>query len=95
MPSDPRWLIPYLTASDSGITQSGDAFWQSLFDELRRLGYVEGQNLLIERRELAPELALITFQLDYSVEADHRGLDELLVSQVTGKSRVRLWPTLS
>jgi putative ABC transport system substrate-binding protein len=31
------------------ITESGEAFWQSLFDELRRLGYVEGQNLLIER----------------------------------------------
>jgi putative ABC transport system substrate-binding protein len=33
----------------TAITESGDAFWQSLFDELRRLGYVEGQNLLIER----------------------------------------------
>jgi putative tryptophan/tyrosine transport system substrate-binding protein len=33
----------------TGITESGDAFWQSLFDELRRSGYVEGQNLLIDR----------------------------------------------
>jgi putative ABC transport system substrate-binding protein len=31
------------------ITESGDAFWHSLFNELRRLGYVEGDNLVIER----------------------------------------------
>jgi putative tryptophan/tyrosine transport system substrate-binding protein len=28
---------------------SGDPFFQALFNELRRLGYVEGQSLLIER----------------------------------------------
>jgi putative tryptophan/tyrosine transport system substrate-binding protein len=28
---------------------SGDPFWQVFFNELRRLGYVEGQSLLIER----------------------------------------------
>jgi putative ABC transport system substrate-binding protein len=31
------------------ITASGEPFWQVFFNELRRLGYVEGNNLLIER----------------------------------------------
>jgi ABC transporter substrate binding protein len=31
------------------ITASGEPFWQAIFNELRRLGYVEGDNLLIER----------------------------------------------
>jgi len=31
------------------LTASGEPFWQVFFNEFRRLGYVEGNNLLIER----------------------------------------------
>jgi putative ABC transport system substrate-binding protein len=48
--SSHRITIVVSAGSVTTITESGDAFfWQPLFDELRRLGYVEGQNLLIER----------------------------------------------
>src|SRR5215471_12200818 len=37
------------TSSRAELTQrSGNPFVKAFFDELRRLGYVEGQNLLIE-----------------------------------------------
>jgi putative ABC transport system substrate-binding protein len=35
----------------SWTTETGGiSFWAALFNELRSLGYVEGQNLLVERR---------------------------------------------
>src|SRR3954452_20388200 len=47
----------------SGMTETGRENWQSLFAELRRRGWVEGQNLVVERysvdghNERHPELA--------------------------------------
>ena len=44
-----RIAIVLTSAPVTVITETTDAFWQSLFNELRRLGYVEGDNLVIER----------------------------------------------
>src|SRR3954468_8060890 len=47
----------------SGMTETGRENWQSLFAELRKRGWVEGQNLVVERysvdghNERHPELA--------------------------------------
>ncbi|WP_057851262.1 ABC transporter substrate-binding protein [Bradyrhizobium valentinum] len=53
----PLWPVAELTESSS------NRFWRELFLEIRRLGYVEGQNLVIERysgeghAEIYPKLA--------------------------------------
>ncbi|MEH2592884.1 ABC transporter substrate-binding protein [Bradyrhizobium sp. AZCC 1721] len=53
----PLWPVAELTASSS------NRYWRELFLEIRRLGYVEGQNLVIERysgeghAEIYPKLA--------------------------------------
>jgi putative ABC transport system substrate-binding protein len=53
----PLWPVAELTEASS------NRFWRELFQEIRRLGYVEGQNLVIERysgegrAELYPKLA--------------------------------------
>ena len=44
-----RIAIVISSAPVTVITESTDAFWPSLFNELRRLGHVEGDNLVIER----------------------------------------------
>jgi ABC-type uncharacterized transport system substrate-binding protein len=44
-----RIAIVLPSAPVTVIAESTDAFWQSLFNELRRLGHVEGDNLVIER----------------------------------------------
>src|SRR6059036_75120 len=47
----------------SGMTETGRENWQALFAELRKRGWVEGQNLVVERysvdghNERHPELA--------------------------------------
>jgi putative tryptophan/tyrosine transport system substrate-binding protein len=54
----PLWPVAELTESSS------NRFWRELFLEIRRLGYVEGKNLVIERysgegrAEIYPKLAL-------------------------------------
>ena len=53
----PLWPVAELTESSS------NRFWRELFLEIRRLGYVEGKNLIIEhysgggRVDLYPKLA--------------------------------------
>jgi putative ABC transport system substrate-binding protein len=47
--SSHRIAIVLPTAPVTVIAESTDVFWQSLFNELRRLGHVEGDNLVIER----------------------------------------------
>ncbi|WOH48215.1 ABC transporter substrate-binding protein [Bradyrhizobium sp. sBnM-33] len=53
----PLWPVAELT------DRSSNRYWRELFQEIRRLGYVEGQNLVIERysgegrAELYPKLA--------------------------------------
>ena len=53
----PLWPVAELT------DRSSNRYWRELFQEIRRLGYVEGQNLVIERYsgegrpELYPKLA--------------------------------------
>jgi putative ABC transport system substrate-binding protein len=44
-----RIAIVISSAPVTVITERTDSFWQSLFNELRRLGHVEGDNLVIER----------------------------------------------
>jgi putative tryptophan/tyrosine transport system substrate-binding protein len=47
--SSHRIAIVLPSAPVTVISESTDAFWRSLFNELRRLGHVEGDNLVIER----------------------------------------------
>src|SRR5512134_482758 len=37
------------------MTASGSANWRAFFQELRRLGYIEGQNLVVDRRSAEGE----------------------------------------
>jgi putative tryptophan/tyrosine transport system substrate-binding protein len=49
-PAKPRRIAIVIPAgSVSGISQTGVRPWQAFFDELQRLGNIEGQNLAIER----------------------------------------------
>jgi putative ABC transport system substrate-binding protein len=58
---------PAATVAD--MTEAKDSYYKMLFSELRRLGYVEGQNLVVERRSAEgnparfPELAREVVQL--------------------------------
>ena len=51
------------------MTEAKDPYYKVLFSELRRLGYVEGQNLVVERRSAEgrparfPEVAREVVQL--------------------------------
>jgi putative tryptophan/tyrosine transport system substrate-binding protein len=52
------------------------AYWLAMFDELRRLGFVEGQNLTIDWREFGPRPDLIP---EFAAELVKAHLDVILV----------------
>ena len=64
-----RIAIVHTAQSVADMTEAKDPFFRAFFAELRRLGYVEGQNLVVERRSgegrpaRFPELAREVVQL--------------------------------
>ena len=49
-PATPRIALFDLAAPPASMTEHGHPYWGALLRELRRLGYVEGQNIIIDRR---------------------------------------------
>jgi putative ABC transport system substrate-binding protein len=45
-----RIALVHPVAAVADMTEAKDPYYRMLFSELRRLGYVEGQNLVVERR---------------------------------------------
>src|SRR5215510_4352529 len=64
-----RIALVHPNAAVADMTEAKDRYFKVLFSELRQLGYVEGQNLVVERRSAAgqserfPELAREVVQL--------------------------------
>src|ERR1700730_17921180 len=48
-----RIAIVVPSAPVTEISETGRTVWRAFFKELRRLGYVEGQNLIVERHSAA------------------------------------------
>src|SRR5438105_843086 len=48
-PKQYRIAIVVPSAPAKEISETGRTVWRTFFEELRRLGYVEGQNLIVER----------------------------------------------
>jgi putative tryptophan/tyrosine transport system substrate-binding protein len=80
---------PALPVAD--LTEAGPRPYQALFSELHRLGYVEGQNLTVERRSAAgrterfPELAqeVVQLQPDLIIAVSSRFIRHLKAATAT------------
>jgi putative tryptophan/tyrosine transport system substrate-binding protein len=44
-----RIVIAHLSGEDAAASETGSPTWRAFFAELRRLGYAEGENLVVER----------------------------------------------
>jgi putative ABC transport system substrate-binding protein len=64
-----RLALVHVSAAVADMTEAKDPYYKVLFSELRKLGYVEGQNLVVERRSAEgrparfPEVAREVVQL--------------------------------